>query len=235
MNTRNILAASAFLLGAGILPLRAGQNPRSIRVTGEGEIKVTPDQAVFRFGVQTENIKLEEAKNENSRKTKKLLKALQKLGVKQKNIQTARIQINPVYRYDRGKRIFTHYAARKDFTITVNDLDNYGKILNAAVAAGVENVSGIQFQSSRLEDLKAEARKKAARNAKQKAADLAAVFGQKIGEPLSIQENVQFERPVPVIRGMEMAARRAPAPPEDQIAPGEMTVRATLAVEFELK
>jgi len=188
MRTRQTLF---FLILTGILSpaVWAAASPkRSIDVVGEGEVKTKPDQVVLRFGIEISNPKLIAAKNENVRRTKSLLSSLKKAGIKEEKIQTTQIQIHPQYKYDRGERKFIGYKVRKDFTIEMSDIKGYGKVLNVALNAGVEHVSGVQFKTSKLETLKEKAREHAAKDAKKKAAILAGNFNQKIGKPIRIQD-----------------------------------------------
>ncbi len=227
------LVALTLLLAA---PAFSAEAPRSIQVTGEGLVRTEPDLVKLNFGIESNDRDLNKAKEDNAQKTKKLMDALKKFNVPSKDIQTGYIQINPNYDWNGGKRSFRGYTAMKSLSITLRDVNEYGKILNAVIDAGVDHVNGLQFEHSKAEELKMEARKRAVANAKARAELLASELKQKIGLPLEI-----IEGEIPVIRPMfrAMAANDAMmmkgGAAEDSIAPGETTISATVTVRFQLQ
>jgi uncharacterized protein YggE len=226
------------LLGAALLIAPAARAdvapPRFIQVTGEGEVKAAPDQVVFNFGLESAGRDLAAAKKDNAERTKTLLSALRKNGIDDKNVQTNQVQIFPRYNFDGAKRRFVDYAVRKNFVVTFTDLNNYGKVLDAALEAGVEEVNGPNFGFAKPETLEAQARSRAAADARAKADALAADLGVKVGAPLEISEaNVQM--PVAMFGARAMKAQSMDAGGGDVLAAGQSSVRATVTVKFELK
>lgn len=207
---------------------------RSIQVSGEGTVKVVPDEVKLQFGIESNNRSLVQAKDDNTARSKKVIDALKKFNVSSKDIQTGFVQISPRYDYVNGRQSFAGYTANKQIAVTLKDIDNYGKILNAVVDAGADHVSGVQFDTSKTDELKKEARKRAIADAKAKAEMLAGELNQKIGPPLFIQEG---DVPVafPNVPGGAMRAMEAKASPEDTLSPGEITIRASVTVRFQLQ
>jgi len=238
MKTRKLITLifSFFLLSLTPARAEAKSSEKIIQVIGEGKVQIEPDEVVLRFGIETANKNLRAAKDENVIRTKRLLQSLKKHKIPDKKIKTSRIQINPRYRYDRGKRNFQEYSVRKDWTVTLTDLSKYGKVLNTVLEAGVEYVSGGQFQSSKSEDLKKQARKKAVYNAKKKAQEMAGYLGKSIGEPVYIEE-IHSQTPIyrPYAAAAALEARSPGSVQEDVLSPGEITVKASVKVHFELK
>jgi uncharacterized protein YggE len=231
---RRFLLASLCL--AALTPvLRAADPvpPPAIEVTGEGEVKVEPDQVRLRFGIETFGPKLADVQNENAKRSAALIDALKKKGVKAADIQTEAVQINPRYDFDKAKRKFVEYTAHKSFVVTLNNVAGYGDALGAALDAGVDEVGGLEFLSSRMNALKDEARKAAVLDAKKRADLLAGALGQSAGRAIRIQEN-NVDAPQPVMfRAARMMAADAAVP--DAVAPGQITVRSSVFVQFELK
>lgn len=208
---------------------------RSVQVSGEGIVKVEPDQVKLQFGIESNNRDLVKAKDDNTTRTKKLLDALKKFNIPSQDIQTGLVQINPRYDYVNNRQTLAGYVAMKQISVTIKDVNNYGKILNAVLEAGADHVSGIQFDTSKSEELKKEARKRAVADAKSKAEMLAGELNQKIGPPLNIQEG-ETPTAIPFHRGGMMAqAMEAKSSPEDVLSPGEITVRASVTVRFQLQ
>jgi uncharacterized protein YggE len=227
------LLVGIFLLSAPLLSAAAAEEPRSVQVNGEGVVKVEPDQVKLQFGIESNDRVLVKAKDDNTARTKKLLDTLKALGVASKDIQTGFVQINPRYEYANNRQVLVGYTAMKQLSVTLKDLQNYGKVLNGVIEAGADHVNGVQFESSKADELKDEARKRAVADAKRKAQLLAGELNQKVGVPLSIQES---EAPVyqPVFRGA-MAMKAMDASPEDTLSPGEITVRSAVTVRFQLQ
>jgi uncharacterized protein YggE len=216
------------------LPAFGAEEPRSIEVSGEGVVKAEPDQVTLQFGIESNDRDIVKAKDDNAQKTKKLLDALKKFNIPSKDIQTGYIQINPRYDYTNGRQVFNGYVAMKQLSVTLRDLNEYGKVLNAVIEAGVDHVNGLQFEHSKANELKMEARKRAVADAKTKAELLAGELKQKVGQPLLIQES-DVPTAVPMFRGDFRAMAMKGAAAEDTISPGETTVRATVVVRFQLQ
>jgi uncharacterized protein YggE len=210
------------------------EEPRSIQVDGQGIVKAEPDQVTLQFGIESNDRDLVKAKDDNTQKTKQLLDALKKFDIPSKDIQTGSVQINPAYDWINGKQTLRGYTAMKQISITLKDLNTYGKVLNAAVDAGVVHVNGLVFGNSKEDELKMEARKRAVADAKARAELLAGELKQKVGRPLMIQEtSVPIYQPM--VRGFAMMASDKRVSPEDTVSPGETTVSATVTVRFELQ
>lgn len=212
-------------------PSRSDSTP-GIEVVGEGEARAVADQVVMTFNQESPNKDFAAAKNESGRKTKSLVEALSRLGVSSKNIQTAPIQIFPVYEFQNGKRQFVNYSARQQFIVVLKDVDQYGRALDTVLGAGVTNVNGPEYRTSKKKELEEEAQKIAASEAQEKAETLAKRFGRKVGRAIRIEENEENAWPQPAIN--QMNAMRSGDAPSDTSGFGEIIVRRSVRVRFEL-
>ena len=204
-----------------------------VQTTGEGEVKAPPDRVILTFGVQSQAPAVGTVQEDIAKKSQVVLRALERLKVRSADIQTTFVQIHPRYDYVNGRQRFAGYQGEKRFTVTLRQVSDYGRILNAAIEAGVESVGGIQYDSSRLEGLKREARKAAVLNAREKAEDLARALGRSIGRAIRIEDQGAGSGSPPMpFRTMSMESARGGQ--EDALAPGEITVRANVLVRFEL-
>ncbi len=221
-----------FLLTLEVIVQAADAPERFVQVSGEGEVKVEPDIALTQVQIETTGKDLKQVEAENVRKSAAVLDTLKKLGVATSDIQTTSVQISPRYDYVNGRQQFREYGASKSFSVKLRDLSAYGKVINGLIQAGVGSIGGVQFASSKQETLEAEARKKAALDAKTKAEALAAQLGVKMGKVISIVEegggNIGSVTPM---RAMAMSKGM----PEDTLSAGEITVTAHLTVKFELQ
>lgn len=161
---------------------------RLITVTGEGEIKVVPNEVIITLGVETSDKDLNVAKNENDKKAQKIIAAVKKLGVEDKHIQTEYINIEPRYRHEWENRDFIGYFVRKNISVTLRDVSKFEELLSSVLNNGANYIHGIDFRTTELRKYRDQARTLAIKAAQEKAKDLAKELGQAIGKPYSIQE-----------------------------------------------
>ena len=85
------------------------------------------------------------------------------------------------------------YSANQQLTVKIKDLKNnqalLSKVIGKATEAGVNQILGITFEASNLNDLKQEARVKAITDAKSKASALASAAGVKLKDITGWYEN----------------------------------------------
>ncbi|MFH1143667.1 MAG: SIMPL domain-containing protein, partial [Candidatus Eisenbacteria bacterium] len=91
----------------------ADGTPRSITVLGEAEVRVVPDEVVLTLGVETMNLELAAAKQENDRLVSAVIAAAVEVGVPAQRVQTDHVQIEPRYEEQRTRRDFVGYFVRK--------------------------------------------------------------------------------------------------------------------------
>ena len=203
-----------------------------ISVTGEGKIKVTPDQAIVSVGFQNSGKDAKEVKTLNDDVVDKVIKFLKKLGIPATDYKTNNVSLYKNYDYEKKKY---NFQASQSLTITLKDLSKYDEIMIGLNDAGVNSISGVEFKSSKMEDYEKEARKKAMLNAKQKAADYVSVLGQKVGKALLITDNSQTYYPQPMYKGNVMAMAADGGAQRETLAVGEMEVITNVSVTFALE
>ncbi len=224
----------------------SAENPRTITVTGDADVRVAPDEVIVTLGVETWNEDLAAAKSDNDSRVSRLLAMTKKLGIVSKYVQTEHISIEPVYDdYWYYKQNLKGYLVRKTVVITLNDISRFEDLLTGALEEGITNVHGIQFRTTDLRRYKDEARSLAINAAAEKAAALAGELGQEIGEPLSISENQSGWRSwygswwgsygagymaQNVIQNIGGAGFSE----DGTIAPGQISVNAGVTVTFEM-
>ncbi len=202
-----------------------------VMVTGEGIVKVVPDQVTIKSRIEHEGDDAVEVKRKNDVVVDKVIKYLKSEGIPEKNIQTDYVNLNKNYNYN--DKTYS-YAANQSISIKLEDLKKYEKIMSGLLDAGLNRIDGIQFKSSEIEKHKSEARKKAVLDAQRKALEYAAPLNQSIGKAISINENEVNYFP-PMYRGVEMMKASSDEGDQQTLAPGEMEVSAKVTVGFELK
>ena len=208
--------------------------PKIVKTTGSAELKVTPDQAIIQLGVERQSATAKYAKAQVASTSRKILAALKELNIEDRDVQTAYLYLQPMIDYRKGLRI-TNFTAEQSLSITVRDLSRLDSVMDAVIAAGANQIGGIEYQSSDLRRYKDQARDAAAQAAREKAEALAKALGNQIGRAYSIEELPQTEGYYGPVAGLmantslEESRSRGPS-----TAPGQLTVKASVAVSFDL-
>ena len=112
-------------------------------VTGTGRIKLQPDFASINLNVETSSKNLDEAQSSNASLVQDLMEVFKEHSIDKSDITTNGYYINPEFNYfNQG---FVKHKVSNQLKVKVRDIENVGKIIDAAVAAGANTVSGIQF------------------------------------------------------------------------------------------
>jgi uncharacterized protein YggE len=207
-------------------PANASALDKIVTVTGEASAAVAPDMALIRLGVTSRGKTAREASDANAKEMTALLAAITAAGVAERDIQTAQISLQPQMDNGGGSARLVGFQATNQLTVKMRDIDKMSGILDRAIAAGANEMSGIDFVVSERSKLLDQARSDAIADARRKAEVYARAAGVKLGRAVAITE----EGSNPPIRPMA-AMRAGGAVP---IAPGEQTLRATVTVSYEL-
>lgn len=249
MNNRatSLLAASfsaIMLAGAMTLPATAQENhmtkqPARISVTGEGKMTASPDMAILNLSVLREAKTAREAMSANNEAMGKVLEAMKKAGVEDRDLQTSGINIQPRYVYPDDKNglkepQITNYTVSNSLTVRVRDLSKVGEVLDESVTLGVNQGGDLTFVNDNPSETIKEARKRAVADALDKAKTLTEAAGVNLGRVIEINEQSRQPMPMPIARQFKVAAAAAP---EDSVpvAAGENAYNVSVNVTFEIK
>lgn len=202
-----------------------------ISVTGEGKVKIVPDQAVINVGFQNTGKDAKEVKNLNDEVVDKVIKFLKKSGIPATDYKTTNVSLNKNYDYEKKKN---NFMANQSLTITLKDLSKYDELMMGLNDVGVNSINGVEFKSSKMEEYERDARKKAIVDAKQKAQDYVSVLNQKIGKAILITDNSQNYAPQPMYK-VNMMAMADSAGTRETLAVGELEIVTNVSVTFALE
>ena len=223
MTLSRVLFATVGIIIA-LAPARAAD--KLVTVTGEATVAVAPDTAVIRIGVSSQEKTAREASEANAKQMTAVLAAIKGNGIAERDIQTSRLSLQPQYDPNKaGTAHLTGFQATNQVTVRIRDIDKLPALLDRAIAAGANEMSGIEFVVSEQSKLLDRARDDAVADAHRKAELYARAAGAKLGHVVAITEESSVVPPRP------MQALRASAVP---IAPGEQTLRAMITVTYEL-
>ena len=204
-----------------------------ISVSGEGKIKVVPDEALITVAVENTGKESAEVKKSNDEVVDKVLKLIKQRGIPTSDYQTQRVNLYKNYDYNTKKY---NYVANQTISIHLKDLSKYDKLMMDLVDSGINSIQGVEFKSSKIKDYESQARKKAMLDAKQKAEDYVSVLaGQKVGKALVISDNSFTNYPRPVYAEMKTRAMDGASMPKETLAIGEIEIVSNVTVSFVLE
>lgn len=234
---RFMLAASAlavFLAAASPSFADEVKMPRTISLSGHGEVKSAPDLAVVTTGVMTQGVTAADALAANTTAMTSLFAALKEAGIAEKDMQTSNFMIQPRYDYNDGKQppVLLGYDVSNNVTVIVRKLDGLGALLDKVVQAGSNQINGIAFDVSKPTEALDEARKLATADATRKAKLYADAMGVKLGPVLAINE-ASYQPPPQMLRtsAAPMADGARPVP----VAAGELTLAVDVSINWEIQ
>jgi len=215
-----------FALTVMLVPLPSSALDKLVTVTGEATVAVAPDTAMIRIGVSSQDKTAREASDANAKQMTAVLNAIKNNGIAERDIQTSSLSLQPQYDTSKaGTARLTGFQATNQVTVKMRDISKLAAVVDSAIAAGANEMSGIEFIVSEQSKLLDQARDDAIADAHRKAELYAKAAGAKLGRVVAISEEGSQPPPRP------MQALRAGAVP---IAPGEQTLRAVVTVSYEL-
>jgi uncharacterized protein YggE len=235
---------AALALGAAAVPAAAQTQTTAqfvqtiagtrLDVSATGEVTRVPDLAIISAGVMTRSASATGAISENAARMERVRAALKRAGIADRDIQTANISLNPEYRYQENQPPqLTGYTASNQVNIRFRDIRNTGRILDALVAEGANQINGPSLSIDQPEGALAEARGKALADGRARAEVYARQLGMRVVRLLVVSESSRgFPMPPPMMMAMDSRAQNVAA---TRIDPGEQKVTVTLGMMFELR
>jgi len=220
----------------------------TITLSGHGEVQAVPDIATVYFTVESSKATQAESSTEVNTKMGKILEFLKTSGVEEKDIKTEGYTSYPKYSnptpcpvyYDTmiyppcraGESKITGYTVSESVTVKVRKVDDASKIIDGINKIGVTNMSGPNFTIDDEDALKAEARKKAIDDAREKAKALAKDLGVRLGRISSFSEGGGYGGSMYYAKEMSLdSAGCAPA----QLPKGENTISSDVTITYEIR
>lgn len=206
-------------------------------ISAEGRSSRTPDLAVFSAGVTTQGKTAREAMSANAAAMSKVFAQLKQAGIAERDVQTSTINLNPIYGQpvldERGQVVreplIIGYQAMNMVSIKQRDLKGFGKVLDALVVSGANQISGPGFEIDNPAAAQDEARVNAMKAARSRADLYAKAAGLRVVRILSISEG-GYNPPTPVMYAKAEMADTASTP----VAAGQVETSVSVNLQFEL-
>jgi len=229
-----VLILTLALGGTGALAAQIPENVGKLTVSGNAVISADPDTAHITLGVETSSTSADVAAAENAQRMAAVMEALRALGLTEKEISTSGYNIysysQVVNRNTPSEETITTYQVQNRINITTKNLDQVGRIIDAAVKAGANQVQGIRFDLADKQELQLQALQSAIKQAKMKAEAMAASAGVELQGIVSINED--YGTYVPLQDATVMRAASYANQAETSITPGEIEVTARVTMVF---
>lgn len=213
---------------------------RTISVSGEGLVRVEPDQATARFGVVTQAQNPDSARLQNAEAAARAMNAIRELGLADRKLRLETLRLQPAHEYNPETRRYEEkgYEAIREVVVEVDSLDLLPTIIAEVVQQGANRLQGVEYGLQDRRATRDAALQEAVRDAREKAALMAGTLGLQLGQVVQISEQ-SFSFPRPMMR-MEMDAQMATSkaeatPVPEAYAAGEMEVNANVQVVFLLE
>ncbi len=226
-------AAVPAALSAQPAPQMPALGGTRVDISATGESRRVPDIAIISAGVVTRAPTAAAAIAQNATRMERVLAALKAAGVAERDVQTSSINLNPDYRYENSRPPqLTGYQASNQVSIRFRDIRNSGKILDALVAEGANQINGPSLTIDKPEAAMDEARVQALANGRARADLYARALGKRVVRLVAVSESGGYAPPpMPMMeRGMAVAQAA-----DTKIVPGEQALQVSLTMVFELQ
>ena len=203
-----------------------------LTINADGKSTGRPDMATISLGVVTEAPTAAAAMQANATRMNALTTALRRGGVAERDIQTSNVSVNPQQEFHEGQPPHvTGYQANNQVTAKVRNLDSLGRVIDAAVNAGGNNINGVAFTYQDPDTQLDAARRDAIARARQRATLYATALNLHVYRVIAVSEGGGYSPPVPMYAARAMVADAAPTP----VSPGEIETNVSVNVTFELR
>ena len=233
---------------------QAGTSESGIWVTGEGSVTLEPDLAVLGLGVEARGETVSEALADASTAMDAVLGALRSRDIQDRDVQTRNFNVRPEYEYQevvawlwsspgrrwearRQVRVLVGYVVSNTVTVKIRDLASVGVVIDDVATAGGDatRIDDVGFtvddQSAYAEEL----RSKAVADAMTKARHFASLAGVSLGEPTFISEAAAGVPIATPVYAESFALAKAVSAPATSISGGELELRMSVQVLFEIQ
>jgi uncharacterized protein len=208
-----------------------------VNVSAMGVATARPDMATIHLGVTTRAATAQEALAENARRMTTLIQTLRRAGLAERDIQTSWVRVSPQHRHysDGREPDITGYEATNSVRARIRDIDRTGRVIDAVVEAGGNQVHGIAFSRQDVDVQLDLARRDAVRVARERAELYAGALGLRVQRVVSVTEQgaaaASLDDEAIVVTGSRSGGGNYVTP----VAPGELETRAQVSVSFELR
>lgn len=229
-----VIAAVFFAVSSRAIAQAAnggGSSLPQIVTSGSGEAQISPDRATIFIGVQTRAATASLAGADNARRQRAILDTLRALGLTGEQLSTVNYNVSPEMQYAPNGTTppkVVGYTVSNTVRADVRQLGDVGKVIDAALAKGANEISSLQFYSSKADSVRRVALSAAVSSARADAEALARAAGGSLGSLLELSTaDVPNRPPQPIMMSRMVDAKATP------IESGEQTFSASVTARWQ--
>lgn len=229
-----VILMALFFIGCASTAQKAME--RTIIVTGKGTVEVKPDMASFTVMVKQTKDTTSEAQKATNEKVAQVMEILKGHGIKEDDISTENLSLYTEYKWENNKQTRVGESCSQTLAVKLRDLPKLGEVIDQLGKVDAISLDSIRFDKADKNGDYAEARRKAAADAREKATVYASSFNMVLGTPLTITEGTSYSQPV--YRNAKVAATMASASDMEfstDAPSGMLTIQATVSVVFDAR
>ena len=240
---RTLIPVLMVLTALGVAPFaRADESqniPPSLSVQGSGQVRADPDEANVRLGVIAQAKSARAAQEQANRVASGILAGLKGLGIEAKDVQTSQLDLSPLYarqqpsqEQENAEPRIAGYQASYTLSVHLTRIDTVGQVIDAGLAAGANQVQGVDFGLREDQAARGRALAEAVGEAKAKAQAIAGALGVRLGEVLEVSEgNVAVFNPG---FGKRVAMEAMAASSSTPVSAGQLSIDASVTVRYRI-
>ncbi len=230
-------AAAALLCALALLPVRVMAAPTTITVVGQGSASSMPDVATVSLSIRTIADTASQATSDNNAIYDRLIRALGGLGISGTAVRTTSFNVNynPPPQPQPGAAAVRPeggpygYTVSRGIAATAKSTSQVGKLIDAAIAAGVNNIDSVDFGIGNPDRQKAIALREAVADARAQAQAIAAAAGMRI---VGIKTMDVGAVNVPLVRGVQADTYAAKAAVPTVLPPSNVSTQTSVTITF---
>jgi uncharacterized protein YggE len=237
--TRNFSAIAVVIGLCGMWPAGAGAQTAAtqpvVMVSGDGLVKVTPDQAWVTLATESRSKNPKEAQSQNAAAMSAVQQKLAAAGLPKDAIRTIAYDLQLESDWVNGRQVPRGYVARNLIEVRLDDITRVGEVVDLAVTSGANSVQGVRFDLKNRQTHEREALRRATADARGRAEAAASGAGTSIDRIVRIEEPGMRPTPPPMPMMMERMAVGAEQRPQTPVIAGEIEIRASVVITATLK
>ena len=223
-----VLAVSSFFCSP-VLAAGEGTELHTMSVDGRGAVQAMPDQATVSIGVATRAREASAAQSDSAARVRAVIDAVRGLGIAESDIRTSSYSFRPFYRRTENRENeIEGYEVDNTVTVRINDVSLAGKVIDAALGSGANQVHSLEFHVRDTQKIRRQALLAAIRDAREKAETIASELGCRIVGIHRVSESTGdfVSREYNVAMMSKAVADRTP------VENGTVSLEARVSIEF---
>lgn len=214
------------------------QKDKAFVASGKSSISTQPDKAEITLGISRKEADIKTAQTNANNIMNSITKQLTDLGINKDDIKTQSYNIYPNYDYQKEGQNIIGYSVDISLAVSLKeqDFDKLNKVVDAATAAGINQVGGVQFTLSdaKEKEVRKEAREQAIKDARDNAQELATLSGVQLGKVINVTENQGNSGvPVPMMAKSLDSSAGGVADSPTNIQPGSTLYNYSVTLSYE--